>query len=70
MASYALLQGWTGIRYDAVDGMLTISRRCADGLRAFLSTATGYGTVTVHGGEVSVEMAQGSLDIKQVIWTD
>ena len=44
MASYGLLQGMTGVRYDAVDRTLTIRPSSAGDFRAFLSTATGYGS--------------------------
>ena len=70
MASYALLQGYTGIRYDAVDGTLYVSRRCPEGARAFLSAAGGFGTVTVAGGQATVDMAKGTLEIKELVWTD
>ena len=44
MSSYALLQGLSGARYDAVDKILHLEPRVAGDFRSFLSTATGYGT--------------------------
>ena len=44
LSSYGLLQGLTGVRYDAVDRTLTIDSRVGDDFRSFLATATGYGT--------------------------
>ncbi|MCK5528218.1 MAG: hypothetical protein KAI74_00930, partial [Kiritimatiellae bacterium] len=44
MSSYGLLQGLTGIRYDAVDKVLEIKPSIKGDFRSFISTATGYGT--------------------------
>ncbi|TVQ28810.1 MAG: hypothetical protein EA382_01195 [Spirochaetaceae bacterium] len=74
MASYALLQGMTGIRYDAVDRTLTVRPRIAGAFRSFLATASGYGTVIVDSGvdgagAVRVEVASGSIEIEQIDYT-
>lgn len=44
MASYALLQSLTGLRYDAVDKTLYIDSKIGD-FTCFISAATGFGTV-------------------------
>jgi hypothetical protein len=34
--------------------------------RSFLSTATGYGTVGLRGGQPFVEVVSGSIEVKKV----
>lgn len=59
MASYGVLQGLTGARYDAVDRVLHLEPRIGGDFRSFLATATGYGTVGVQAGEPSWRSAPG-----------
>jgi uncharacterized protein (DUF608 family) len=66
MASYALIQGLTGARYDAVDRTLTLAPKIAGDWRAFLATATGYGTVGVRGGTPFVDVRSGKIDAAKV----
>ena len=66
LSSYALLEGLTGVRYDAVDKTLYIDSRIGD-FRTFLSTASGFGTVELKGGIPAVNMAKGTLDIKKIV---
>jgi uncharacterized protein (DUF608 family) len=66
MASYGLLQGLTGVRYDAVDRVLHVEPRITGDFRSFLATATGYGTVGVRGGEPFVEVRSGAIDVDRV----
>lgn len=69
MASYALIQAYTGVRYDAVDKTLYVSTKNCDSFRSFLSTNTGYGTVTVKDGKATFEAAEGSVDIQNIVWS-
>jgi hypothetical protein len=66
MASYALLQGLSGARYDAVDKVLYFHPSLAGDFRAFLSTATGYGTVGRKNGKPFVEVKSGSIEIRAI----
>jgi hypothetical protein len=66
LSGYALLEGLTGVRYDAVDKTLFIDSKVGD-FRTFLSTATGFGTIELKGGIPTVEMASGNLEIKKII---
>ena len=66
MASYALLQGLTGVRYDAVEKTLYIRPSLKGDFRSFLSTATGYGTVGLRDGKPVVEVKQGNIDIDHI----
>lgn len=70
MASYGLLQGYTGLRYDAVDKTLHVSRRNAKRYTVFLSTATGYGTVHVSEDDVSLNVVRGSIDVEHIAVND
>ncbi len=64
MSSYALLQGLTGARYDAVDKILYLEPRIKGDFRSFFATATGYGTVGVKDGKPFFTAAAGQVDIK------
>jgi uncharacterized protein (DUF608 family) len=65
MSSYGLLQGLTGLRYDAVDKTLYIHSQVGD-FTCFLSTATGFGTVTLHQGKATVNTAYGSIPVNKI----
>jgi uncharacterized protein (DUF608 family) len=69
MASYALLQGLSGARYDAVEKVLHLEPSLAGDFRCFLSTATGYGTVGVSDGRPFYEPAAGTLEIREIRYT-
>ncbi len=66
MSSYALLQGLTGARYDAVDGALTLEPRISGDFRSFICTATGYGTVGVRDGEPFLDVRHGAIDVGEM----
>ena len=70
MSSYALLQGFSGARYDAVEKTLYIQPNSDRDFRCFISTATGYGTVGVKNGKPFLEVTEGEIvvnkfDVKQ-----
>lgn len=69
MASYALLQGLTGVRYDAVEKTLYIEPSIRGDFRAFFATATGYGIVGVKGGKPFVEVKAGTIDHANIRYT-
>jgi hypothetical protein len=66
MSSYGLLQGLTGVRYDAVDKVLYIDSKTGD-FTGFLSTATGYGNVGLASGEPFLKMVSGTLEVKKTL---
>ncbi|UCE39916.1 MAG: hypothetical protein JSV17_10555 [Candidatus Aminicenantes bacterium] len=66
LASYGLLQGLTGVRYDAVDKTLYIDSQIGNDFRSFLSTATGFGTVGLKNGKPFVDVKRGDIDIDHV----
>jgi len=65
MSSYALLEAFSGVRYDAVDKTLYIKARSGDA-SFFISTATGFGNVIVSGGKVTVKVVYGTIDVKNI----
>jgi uncharacterized protein (DUF608 family) len=67
MSSYALLQGLTGVRYDAVDRTLYINSQLGDDFRCFLSTATGFGVVGLEHGRPFVDVKHGRIDVDKII---
>ncbi|MFI5186019.1 MAG: GH116 family glycosyl hydrolase [Chitinophagales bacterium] len=66
LSSYGYLQALTGIRYDAVDKTLFIDSKIGD-FTSFLSTETGFGTVNLKQGKVSVKIVYGSVDINKTV---
>jgi len=68
LSSYGLLQGLTGLRYDAVDKALYIQSQIGD-FSCFLCTATGFGTVTLKGKKVTVQVAYGKIPV-ETIWVE
>lgn len=66
MSSYALLQALTGLRYDAVTKTLYVNSRIGD-FTCFLSTNTGFGTVSLKQGKVTFKVAYGHMDIEKTV---
>lgn len=66
MASYGLLQGLTGVRYDAVEKTLYIDSQIGD-FTSFLSTETGFGNVGLKNGKPFTEWATGTVDVKHIV---
>jgi len=65
MASYALLEGLTGIRYDAVDKTLFIDSRVGNNFISFLSTNTGFGNVGLKNGKPFIDVKYGTIDVEK-----
>jgi hypothetical protein len=66
LSSYALLEGLTGVRYDAVEKTLYVDSRVGD-FKSFLSTATGFGNVEVKNGVPLVTIVYGTLQVEKII---
>jgi hypothetical protein len=64
MSSYGLIQGMTGLRYDAVTRTLHLKPARRGDFRAFLCTATGYGTAGIRKGKPFVEVKKGRIPVK------
>ncbi|MBN2476422.1 MAG: hypothetical protein JXB62_17545 [Pirellulales bacterium] len=66
LASYGLLQALSGARYDAVEKTLYLDPNVPGDFRAFLSTATGLGTVGIRDGKPFLDVKSGSIDVDRI----
>jgi uncharacterized protein (DUF608 family) len=66
MASYGLLQALSGARYDAVTRTLHLRPGVRGDFRAFLCTATGYGTVGLRKGRPFLEVVSGTIPVEKI----
>jgi hypothetical protein len=69
MSSYALLQAFSGARFDAVDKILYLKPAIKGDFRCFVSTAMGYGTVGVKDGKPFLEVVSGVIPFKEIQYT-
>lgn len=67
MSSYGLIQGLTGVRYDAVTKTLYIDSKIGNTFRSFLSTGSGFGSVGLKDGKPFIEMKMGQLDARNIV---
>ena len=67
LASYGLLQGLTGVRYDAVEKTLHFDSHFGDTFQTFFAAETGYGLAGLRGGKPFVTMKKGDLDVRRVL---
>ncbi|GHT17093.1 hypothetical protein FACS1894189_2320 [Planctomycetales bacterium] len=65
MSSYGLLQGLTGVRYDAVTKTLYVDSKVGN-FRSFLSTAAGYGTVEYKDGKATLSVVSGEIPVENI----
>ncbi|MBN2216837.1 MAG: hypothetical protein JW719_05640 [Pirellulales bacterium] len=66
MSSYGLIQGLTGVRYDAVTKTLCVDSKIGD-FRCFLATETGYGTVELKNGKATLNVKSGDIPVEKVV---
>jgi hypothetical protein len=67
MSSYGLLQALSGARYDALEKVLYLNPAVKGDFRAFLCTATGYGTVGIKKGKPFCEVKSGAIQIAKFV---
>ncbi|MCK5102973.1 MAG: hypothetical protein KAR17_09160, partial [Cyclobacteriaceae bacterium] len=67
LASYGLLQGLTGVRYDAIDQILFMDSKIGDDFQSFLSTENGFGLVGISNGEPFVRVIDGEISISKCV---
>ena len=68
MSSYALLEAFSGARYDAVDRTLHLNPRIKGDFNCFISTATGFGTVGVRDGEPFLNVVSGKIPYRRMAY--
>jgi hypothetical protein len=66
LSSYGLLQGLTGVRFDAVDRTLYIDSKIGD-FTSFLSTETGFGNVSLKNGTPSIKVLHGTIPAEKIM---
>lgn len=67
MSSYGMIQGLTGIFFDAVDKTLYIDSRIGNDFRSFFSCETGYGIVGLKSGTPFVEVVSGDIPVEKFV---
>jgi hypothetical protein len=66
MSSYAMFQGLTGVRYDALDQTLYIDSRVGD-FTSFISTGTGFGNVGLENGKPFLNVVFGEIVVNNYV---
>ena len=66
LASYALLEGMTGVRYDAYRKTLYLDPKIDGDFETFLCTDTGYGLVGRKDGKPYYRVVSGSIEVEKV----
>ena len=66
LSSYGYLQALTGVRFDAVEKTLYIDSKIGD-FTSFLSTETGFGTVSLKNNKASLNVVYGNIPADKVI---
>lgn len=67
MSSYGLIQGLTGLRYDAVTNSLYIDSRIGIDFKCFLATETGFGMAGLKRGKPFIEVKYGTIEVKNAV---
>ena len=68
LASWALLQALTGIRYSAVERTLWVAPVSAQRpFRSYFGTGGNFGTLTLENDSLTLALAEGSLEIENVV---
>lgn len=66
LSSYGYLQALTGVRYDAVEKTLYVDSKIGD-FTSFLSTETGFGTVSLKAGKATLQTVYGKIDVQKTV---
>lgn len=66
MSSFALLQAYSGARFDAVERTLYVRPAVQGDFRCFLATETGFGTVGVKDGRPFLEVVSGHIPYRKI----
>lgn len=66
LSSYGYFQSLTGLRYDAVEKTIYVNSKIGN-FTSFLSTHSGFGTVSFKDGKLSHKMYAGTLHVEKVV---
>jgi uncharacterized protein (DUF608 family) len=67
MSSYALIQGLTGLFYDALESTLYVNSQIGNNFRCFIATENGYGLAGLKNGEPFFDVVYGQVEVKKYI---
>ncbi|MFA6293916.1 MAG: GH116 family glycosyl hydrolase, partial [Victivallales bacterium] len=67
LSSYGLIQGITGIRYDAVDKTLYFDPKIKGDFKSFICTASGFGTAGIRKGKPFLKVIDGKIDVRKIV---
>ncbi len=67
LASYGLIQGLTGIFFDAVEGIMYIDSKIGNDFSCFFSGESGWGMVGLKEGEPFAEAVEGVIPVRKFI---
>jgi hypothetical protein len=67
MSSYGMLQGLTGVRYDALTQKMFINSKVGKDFRSFISTETGFGNIGLKDGKPFLEVVYGEIPVKEYV---
>jgi hypothetical protein len=69
MASYSLLAAWSGFRYSALDRTLHFASPASrKPFRVFFSTASGFGSIEMSKGKLTLTVLEGTLAVDRVVF--
>jgi uncharacterized protein (DUF608 family) len=70
MSSYALLAALSGFRYSAPEKTLYFGPKTKKGIfKTFFSAATGWGTISLRNGKLSIRLVEGTLAVETIVLT-
>jgi hypothetical protein len=67
LSSYGLLEGLTGVRFDAVDGVLVVDSKIGNDFTVFLATETGFGDAGLKNGKPFLKVVYGKIEAKAAV---
>jgi uncharacterized protein (DUF608 family) len=66
MSSYGMLQGLTGVRYDAITQEMFLNGKMGD-FTSFISTETGFGNIGMKNGKPFLDTVYGEITVKNFV---
>jgi hypothetical protein len=66
LASYALIQGMTGLRFDAVEKRLYMDPGLEGDWQAFIATETGFGMAGIKDGKPFLKTVFGEIPVQRI----
>ncbi len=67
LASYSLIEAFSGIRYNAYTKTLIIKPQIKGDFTSFLSTNGGYATAGIKDGKPFIDVLRGKIEIEEII---